>query len=188
MKNVNGLADAMRLVESACENGEITIIGHGDLPTAKELLGKCVLYINKMYGVDVLAEVVKDLVATREDEGVCISCEGCSGCAEDGIADEDDTPTIEIDVDRAILIVRDVLNDEMGFLSGGAIEEIVLDFKNYYESLVGEVADEYDTDLAADAYCEILSDNLDITDYDESYIDDVIHTIIRRTDEHIIFV
>lgn len=58
MKNVNGLLNAMRIVESACEEGEITIIGQGAMPTAEELLTKCVAFINKEYHCDILNQVI----------------------------------------------------------------------------------------------------------------------------------
>jgi hypothetical protein len=59
MKNIYGLENAMKVVESACEKGEITIIGEGATPSAVVLYGKCVDYINKMYGVDILNLVAK---------------------------------------------------------------------------------------------------------------------------------
>ena len=59
MKNIYGLANAMKVVESACEKGEITIIGEGATPSAIGLYDKCVAYINKMYGVDILNLVIK---------------------------------------------------------------------------------------------------------------------------------
>lgn len=189
MKNVNGLAEAMRLVESACEKGEITIIGHGNLPTAKELLGKCVLYINKMYGVDVLADVVKDLVATRESEDICISCSGCSGCAEDGIADEDESEKIIVvnlgDIED---IVDMIIRDNMGYLNEGLIENIVKSVKSYYESIDEIFADAYDIDNAVDGVYDALCDCIEVTDFDEDYIDDVVSKIVRKVDEKCISV
>ena len=59
MKNIYGLANAMKVVESACEKGEITIIGEGATPSAIGLYDKCVAYINSMYGVDILNLVAK---------------------------------------------------------------------------------------------------------------------------------
>ena len=69
MKNVNGLYNAMKVVESACEKGEITIIGEGGTPSPVELLDKCVAFINKEYGVDILNLVAQ--TSMRKDCGDC---------------------------------------------------------------------------------------------------------------------
>ena len=74
MKNVVGLANAMKVVEGACEKGEITIIGEGAMPTPVELLAKCVKFINKQYGVDVLDLLVE--TALRKNCGDCC-CDCC---------------------------------------------------------------------------------------------------------------
>jgi hypothetical protein len=63
MKNVYGLRDAMRVVESACDEGEITIIGHGAMPSAPEMLVKCAEFLVNKMGADVrLLAVVNDAV------------------------------------------------------------------------------------------------------------------------------
>ena len=77
MKNVVGLANAMRLVESACDKGEITIIGEGGLPSPVELYNKCVAFINKEYGVDILNLVAQ--TSMRKDCGDCC----CDCCCDD---------------------------------------------------------------------------------------------------------
>ena len=93
MKNVVGLAGAMRMVESACEKGEITIIGEGGLPSPVELYNKCVAFINKEYGVDILNLVAQ--TSMRKDCGDC-----CCDCCDD----DDDQIVIDINGAREYLI------------------------------------------------------------------------------------
>lgn len=93
MKNVVGLASAMRTVESACEKGEITIIGEGGLPSPVELYNKCVTFINKEYGVDIL-----NLVAQTSMRKECGDC--CCDCCDD----DDDQIVIDINGAREYLV------------------------------------------------------------------------------------
>ena len=93
MKNVVGLGNAMRLVESACEKGEITIIGEGGLPSPVELYNKCVAFINKEYGVDIL-----NLVAQTSMKKDCGDC--CCDCCDD----DDDQIVIDINGAREYLV------------------------------------------------------------------------------------
>ena len=102
MKNVYGLRDAMRVVESACDEGEITIIGHGAMPSAPEMLVKCAEFLVNKMGADVrLLAVVNDAVIAYNDgkvsytgENAPCSC-GCPHCCED--EDEDEEPTLHYD-------------------------------------------------------------------------------------------
>ena len=93
MKNVVGLASAMRMVESACEKGEITIIGEGGMPSPVELYNKCVAFINKQYGVDILNLVSQ--TAMRKECGDC-----CCDCCDN----DDDQIVIDIKGAREYLI------------------------------------------------------------------------------------
>lgn len=175
MKNVNGLANAMRLVESACEKGEITIIGEGGVPTPVELYKKCVAYINKQYGVDILNLVLKEQKP----------CE-CNGSCTTVIVETDedeDEKVIVVNLGEVENIVNIVLCDNMGYLNEDIIENIVKEVKLRYEDINGELAEDYDTDCMSDEVCDALSDCLDLTDFDEDHIDDVISKIVKEVYE-----
>ena len=180
MKNVNGLADTMRLVESACEKGEITIIGEGAMPTPVELYKKCVAFINEQYGVDILNLVLKEQKP----------CE-CNGTCHTVIveADEDeDEEVIVVNLGKVEGIVEMIIRDNMSYLNEGTIENIVKEIKSYYEGVDGVIAEDYDTDYAADGVLDALCECLDITDFDEDHIDDVISKIVKEVDEKCISV
>ena len=181
MKNVNGLANAMRLVESACEKGEITIIGEGGTPTPVELYNKCVLFINKQYGVDILNLVAK----TAMEKGK--PCE-CNGSCTTVIVDEDEDEVIVVNLGEVEDIVDMIISDNMGYLNEGLIEDIVKEVKSYYEGIDGNLAEDYDTDYAVDGVYDALCDCLDIADFDEDYIDDIVSKIVKEVDEKCISV
>ena len=177
MKNVNGLANAMRLVESACEKGEITIIGEGARPTAVDLYKKCVAYINKQYGVDILNLVLKE-------QKPC-ECNGsCTTVIVEADEDEDEDEQILVvalgDVED---IVDMIIRDNMGYLSEELIEHIVTDIKSYYEGMDGEFAEVYDIDYVMDGVYDVLSDCLDVVDFDEDYINYIVSKIVKEVDE-----
>ena len=179
MKNVNGLANAMRLVESACEKGEITIIGEGGTPTPVELYKKCVAYINKEYGVDILNLVLKENKP----------CE-CNGTCHTVIVevDEDEDEVIVVNLGAVEDIVDMIICDNMGYLNEGLIEDIVKEVKSYYEDIDGNLAEDYDTDYAVDGVYDALCGCLDIADLDEDYIDDIVSKIVKEVDEKCISV
>lgn len=174
MKNVNGLANAMRLVESACEKGEITIIGEGARPTAVELYKKCVAYINAQYGVDILNLVLKEQKP----------CE-CNGSCTTVIveADEDEDKIIVVNLDDVEDIVDMIICDNMGYLNEGLIEDIVKEIVSYYEDIDGEPEEDYDIDDVTDGVYDALCDCIEIGDFDEDHIDDVISKIVKEVDE-----
>ena len=172
MKNVNGLAKAMALVESACEKGEITIIGEGSMPTPVELYKKCVAYINKQYGVDVLNLVLKENKP----------CE-CNGSCHTVIIEVDEDKVLYVDTGIVRNIVDIVLAETMCCLSGKRQSNIVDEIVDYYNDMDGECADDYNPDRIADDIHSILSDNLEISDYDEDIIDEMIDEIIRKVYE-----
>lgn len=128
MKNVNGLLGAMRVVESACEKGEITIIGEGATPSPVELLNKCIDFINKQYGVDVL-NLMRE-TAVRKECGDC--CCDCCDCEEE-------------EVDQQELEVEDILYEIENYLDGtilaaNAIEDIMNKMEEYF-SVIDFVVD-----------------------------------------------
>lgn len=178
MKNVNELANAMRLIESACEKGEITIIGEGATPTPVELYKKCVVFINKQYNVDIL-----NLILNEQKP-----CE-CNGSCPTVEADEDeDEKVLVVNLGKVEGIVEMIICDNMGYLNEGLIEDIVKEIKSYYEGMDGELAEDYDTDYVADGIYDILSDYIDLVDFDEDYIDDIISKIVKEVDEKCISV
>ena len=178
MKNVNGLANAMRLVESACEKGEITIIGEGGVPTPVELYKKCVAYINHQYGVDILNLVLKEQKP----------CE-CNGTCHTVIVEEDeDDKVIVVNLGKAEDIIDRIISDNMGYLSEGLIEDIVREVKAYYEDIDGTLPEDYDTDYAIDGIYSALDYRLNLADFDEDYIDNIISKIVKEVDEECISV
>ena len=129
MKYVYGLGNAMRLVESACEKGEITIIGEGAMPTPVELLNKCIDFINKQYGVDVL-NLMRE-TAMRKDSGDCC-CDCCCDCEVE-------------EVDQQALEVEDILYEVENYLdetilSANVIEDIMDKMQEYF-SVIDFVVD-----------------------------------------------
>lgn len=180
MKNVNGLANAMRLVESACEKGEITIIGEGAMPTPVELYKKCVAYINAQYRVDIL-----NLVLNEQKP-----CE-CNGSCTTIIVETDedeDEKVIVVNLDDVEDIVDMIICDNMGYLNEGLIENIVKEVKSYYDRIDGDIADDYDIDDVTDGVYDALCDCIDIADFDEDYIDEIISKIVKEVDEKCISV
>ena len=173
MKNVNGLANAMRLVESACEKGEITIIGEGGTPTPVELYKKCVAYINKQYGVDILNLVLKEQKP----------CE-CNGSCHTEVVDEDEDKVLYINAEAVLNVVDIILGDTMGCLSGSRHSNIVEEIVDYYKEMDGDYADDYNPDNIADSIYDILCDNLEIIDYDEDIVDEMVDEIIRKVYEN----
>lgn len=173
MKNVNGLANAMRLVESACGKGEITIIGEGGMPTPVELYKKCVAYINKQYGVDILNLVLKEQKP----------CE-CNGSCHTVIVEVDEGKILCIDAGAVNNVVDIVLGETMGCLSGSRHSNIVDEIVDYYKGMDGDCADDYNPDRIADDIYDILSDNLEMSDYDEDIVDEMVDEIIRTVYEN----
>ena len=128
MKNVNGLLDAMRVVKSACEKGEITIIGEGATPSPVELLNKCIDFINKQYGVDVL-NLMRE-TAVRKECGDC--CCDCCDCEEEEVNQQG------LEVEDILQEVQQYLDDTI--LCDGAVEDIMNKMEEYF-SVVDFVVD-----------------------------------------------
>ena len=171
MKNVYGLANAMRVVESACAEGEITIIGNGNKPTAEELYHKCVEYINSMYGVDVLALV-----------GNKCSC-GCECCDED----EDEEIYLLVDFDTVEEVIRSVFEDYIPFLKDGVKKNILENIVDYYEENIDKSSPaDYDEDDICEEMFDILDEDMPIYDYDHDYIDEFIKELVTAIDERCI--
>lgn len=166
MKDVNGLGNAMQLVESACEKGEITIIGEGSTPTPVGLYKRCVDYINKQYGVDILNLV-------RKEQKPCGSC---TTVIVDTEADE--IAYVDVHLSKIPEIVKLYLGEHMSFLSGAVVDDIAKDILKAYANCVVKIeVDEYALDACEDYIYEALADNIDIDNYDEDCINKLCHLI-----------
>jgi hypothetical protein len=176
MKNVNGLREAMAVVESACEKGEITIIGEGAMPSAPDMLVKCAEFLVNKMGADVrLLAVVNDAVIAYNDgkvsyEGKNAPCScGCPACCED--EDEDEEPTLAYDCDREEMVsaVCVKIAEYFSFCTDAVKAEIRDITMEVIENLVGITEDEYNgTDICDniggdiyDAYGGLDNDNID---------------------------
>lgn len=154
MKNVVGLASAMRLIESACEKGEITIIGEGATPSPIELYNKCVAFINKNYGVDILNLVARKAMEKGKP------CE-CNGSCHTIIVEEDDDDEIIIDLDRTRKYLAEALADLMPYADedylSEAIENIIDNFQtaNDYDEVESMSNDDI-IDIVSDVLCDRL--------------------------------
>ena len=159
MKNVVGLVSAMRLVESACENGEITIIGQGGIPSPVELYNKCVAFINKEYGVDILNLVAK----TAMEKGK--PCE-CDGCCTTIIVEEDEEPIVDVEGVESYL--DEAIAEEMSYLNCECISRIEKEILTYCDEINDEGVD-VDEDILADNICDIIEDEVSCIDGDVAY-------------------
>jgi hypothetical protein len=170
MKNVVGLASAMRTIEGACEKGEITIIGEGGTPSPVELYKKCVDFINKQYGVDIL-----NLVVNESDK----KCE----CTKIVVIDTEADDHISVDVHKARRIAEDYLCEKTPWLSADAILDIVNGIESYYNRIAKETeVDEYTIDDCAEHIVDIINYNLDCGDLDEDYINDIAESLAEGID------
>jgi hypothetical protein len=133
MKNVRGLGNAMRLVESACEKGEITIIGEGRTPSPVELLNKCVDFINKQYGVDVL-NLMRETTMRKECGDHCCDCCDCCLCEEE--ADKK-----ELEVEDILCEIENYLDGTI--LSSRTIEDILNKMQEYFSVIDFVIDDDY---------------------------------------------
>jgi hypothetical protein len=168
MKNVNGLYNAMRLVESACDKGEITIIGEGATPSPIELYNKCVAYINSRYGVDILNLVAQ--TSMRKDCGDCC----CDCCCND----EEEEHYINVNMPKVKVVVEEYLSAKTPWLSPDTLTDIVNDIESYYNNQVDEAEEEdYNIENCAEHIIDIINDNLDTCCIDEDYINDLADTL-----------
>ena len=158
MKNVNGLANAMALVESACEKGEITIIGEGAKPTAVDLYKKCVAFINKEYGVDILNLVLK--------EGKPCECNGTCHTVIVEVDEENHEPIINIEAVEGYL--NEVVAKKMPYLKCDLINNIIKGILTYCEEINDE-DENVDEELFTDNICDIIEEEAYDIDGDVAY-------------------
>ena len=158
MKNVNGLANAMALVESACEKGEITIIGEGAKPTAVDLYKKCVAFINKEYGVDILNLVLK--------EGKPCECNGTCHTVIVEVDEENHEPII--DVEGVEDYLDEAVAEKMPYLNCECINHIIKEILVYCDEINDEDAG-VDKDILVENICDIIEDEVSCIDGDIAY-------------------
>lgn len=175
MKNIPNLYNAMKTVEAACEKGEISIIGEGATPTALEMLGKCVKYIDKMYGGDVMKEL---LALTEKKHSAPCSC--CECCDEDDEYDE-----VEL---LSVAVTRDGLYEMVKLeLPKGVAEAYTEDIaKRVYDLVVGDECAEEDKDDYLTSLREQLVTNIeDICPFlSEDYVGDIADNITDYIEDH----
>ena len=173
MKNIYGLANAMKVVESACEKGEITIIGEGATPSAVALYDKCVAYINKMYGVDILNLVVKK--AAEPAPKVEVKCCLC----------EVEEKVISVNLVKLKEGLVALVDGKFFFLPCSVKEDIVNEILERYDTLNGESIEEYDHDCASDAVYDALCDAYDnACDLEEDYVGEFCKCVVKLAENY----
>ena len=175
MKNIYGLEKAMKVVESACEKGEITIIGEGATPSAISLYDKCVAYINKMYGVDILNLVAKKAAepAPKVEVKFCFREE------------EDKEKVISVNLVKLKDRLAALVAKNFFFLPLFVQNEIVDKILNKYNALDGTSAEEYDHDCASDMVCDALYDAYDnACDLEEDYVDEFCECVVKLAENY----
>lgn len=172
MKNIPNLYNAMKTVEKACEPNEIAIIGEGATPAPLVLLGKCVDYINKMYGVDVLALL---LAKMKEDGAPCACC-----------ADEDE------DEDEATMVV---VLDKNDLIEAVCLELPFVNDKGYGERISSRICDLVEGDELFEEdkedYLISLTEQITViieeecSFLSEEFIEGMVDNIVDYIDDHL---
>ena len=180
MKYVNGLREAMAVVESACEPGEITIIGHGEMPSAPEMLVKCAEFLVKTMGadVDLIAVVNEALVRYNNGEGKSCSC-GCPACCASEDEDEEPTLRFECDRDDMEMAVSIKIAEYFSFCADAVKAEIRDITMKVIDDLIGITEDEYLRSVVCISISEGIFDaygGLD-SDHIEEYADEIVELI-----------
>ena len=164
MKNVKGLLDAMKVVESACEKGEITIIGEGAMPKPTEMLAKCAKFIEAQYGVPVkMLAVIGNEAVSYDTECVCsCDCEECSACedAEDDLDEDDlDEEVVEVgkfDTEGIGEYLDGMLYDRLDQIAECEVEDAIHEIVKYYEGLDGKPTEELEVEDISGGIYDIL--------------------------------
>lgn len=174
MKNIYGLTNAMKVVESACEKGEITIIGEGATPSAIGLYDKCVAYINKMYGVDILNLVAKKAAepAPKVKVAMCCLC-------------EEEEKVISVNLAKLKEGLVALVGKKFFFLPCMVQNDIVVEILDKYEILNGEPIEVYDHDCASDTVHDALCDAYDnIGDIEEGYVNKFCECVVELAENY----
>jgi hypothetical protein len=181
MKNVNGLRDAMAVVESACEKGEITIIGEGAMPKPTEMLAKCAKFIEGQYGVPIkMLAIVGGSAVSYDTECACscdrnADCEESSACEDaEGALDEEAVEVGKFDAEGIAVYLDGMLYDRLDQIAEGLVEDAIHAIVEYYERLDGKPTEELeDEDIACGIY-HILEDIVSLkSSFAEEVADDI---------------
>lgn len=173
MKNIYGLANAMKVVESACEKGKITIIGEGATPSAIGLYDKCVAYINKMYGVDILNLVAKK--AAEPAPKVEVKCCLC----------QEEKKVISVSLVKLKEGLVALVGKKFFFLPCSVQNDIVVEILDKYDTLDGEPVEVYDHDCASDTVYDALCDAYDnICDLEEDYVGEFCECVVKLAENY----
>lgn len=168
MKNIYGLEKAMKVVESACEKGEITIVGEGITPSAIGLYDKCVAYINKMYGVDILNLVAKK--AAEPAPKVEVKCCLC----------EEEEKVISVNLVKLKEGLAALVEKKFFFLPCSVKEDIVNEILEVYANLDSEPIEGYDHDDALYVVSDALYNAYNnIGDIEEDYVDEFCECVVK---------
>lgn len=188
MKYVNGLRGAMAVVESACENGEITIIGEGAMPSACELLAKCAKFVEAQYGVPIkMLAIVGGSAVSYDTECACscdchADCEESSACEDaEGALDEEAVEVGKFDTKGIGEYLDGMLYDRLDQIAEGLVEDAIHAIVEYYERLDGKPTEELeDEDISGGIY-HILEDIDGLKDsLAEELADDIEDYVLAR--------
>lgn len=166
MKNVTGLLDAMKVVESACEKDEITIIGEGAMPSPTEMLAKCAKFIEAQYGKPVkMLAVIGNEAVSYDTECSCdcsCDCEECSTCDDDdNVIDEEEVEVAKFDTDGIREYLAEDLGDMLDCLDEDVVEEIAEEIVGYYANhLDGSLSEDLNSDVIISEIAEIIADKV----------------------------
>lgn len=168
MKNVKGLLDAMKVVESACEKGEITIIGEGAMPKPSEMLAKCAKFIEAQYGKPVkMLAIVGNEAVSYDTECACscdrnADCEECSACEDD--EDDLDEEVVEIakfDTEGIREYLAEALYDMLPCVDEDIVDEIAEEIVGYYANdLDGSPSEDLVSEAIIHEIAEIIVDKV----------------------------
>jgi hypothetical protein len=161
MKNVKGLLDAMKVVESACEKGEITIIGEGAMPKPSEMFAKCAKFIEAQYGVPVkMLAIVGNEAVSYDTECACsCDCEEHSACEDD--EDDLDEEIVEVgkfDAEGIAVYLDGMLYDRLDQIAECEVEDAIHEIVKYYEGLDGKPTEELEVEDISGGIYDILND------------------------------
>ena len=165
MKAVKGLFDAMKVVESACEKGEITIIGDGDMPSAREMLVKCAKFIEAQYGVPIKMLAIVGATGVSYDTECACSCDYHADCEEhsacedaEGALDEEAVEVGKFDTEGIDDYLDSMLYDRLDQIAECEVEDAIHEIVKYYEGLDGKPTEDLEVEDISGGIYDILVD------------------------------
>ena len=128
------------------------------MPTPVELYKKCVDYINRQYGVDILNLVLK--------ENKPCECNGTCHTVIVEVDEDEDEPIV--DVEGVEKYLDEAVAENMPYISCDYIDNIVKEILTYCD----EINDEdfgVDEEILTDNICDIIEDEISCIDGDIAY-------------------